>query len=211
MTDASSRSGGTGAQAAAPSTAAATTTANTAAAAEDGKDDGKNGGKSDTLTGKLSACTYLEHKEQRFLVMDAPNDANLALYIDALKKKNVKVVVRACEPSYATALLAKEGISVVELSFPDGDPPPDEIINKWLDLIIAEFSKVDEKRCVAVHCVAGLGRAPVLVAIALVESGMDPYDAITFIRKRRRGALNARQLKYIESYKPRRSKSCCIM
>jgi len=60
--------------------------------------------------------------------------------------------------------------------------------------------------------VAGRGRAPVMVAIALVENGMDPFDAIAFIRKKRRGAINARQLKYIENYKPTRAqKGCCTV
>jgi protein tyrosine phosphatase type 4A len=70
------------------------------------------------------------------------------------------------------------------------------------------------KKTIAVHCVAGLGRAPVLVAVALIEAGMEPYEAIKFIRKRRRGAINARQLKYIESYKSRKrlknEQSCII-
>ncbi|KAJ3280296.1 Protein tyrosine phosphatase type IVA 1 [Borealophlyctis nickersoniae] len=55
---------------------------------------------------------------------------------------------------------------------------------------------------IAVHCVAGLGRAPVLVAVALIESGMAPIDAIEFIRRRRRGAFNSVQLSYLmDSYK----------
>jgi protein tyrosine phosphatase type 4A len=62
-------------------------------------------------------------------------------------------------------------------------------LDKWLGLVEAEFpgkSKDTSKKAIAVHCVAGLGRAPVLVCIALVEAGMDPYDAIAHIRKRRR-------------------------
>ena len=43
---------------------------------------------------------------------------------------------------------------------------------------------------IGVHCVAGLGRAPLLVAIALVNKGCPPVMAIDLIRKNRKGALN---------------------
>ena len=56
---------------------------------------------------------------------------------------------------------------------------------------------------IGVHCVAGLGRAPLLVAVALVNAGMEPFDAIELIRKSRKGALNVIQANYIiHDYKP---------
>jgi len=161
---------------------------------------------------KFGSATYLDNKDYRFLIMDAPTDANLPNYIEVLTKRRVRVVVRACDPSYAVGPLTKAGITVQDLPFPDGDPPPEQVVTKWLKIVADEF-KSGDRTCIAVHCVAGLGRAPVLVAIALVEGGMDPYDAINFIRKRRRGALNARQLKYIETYKRRiegKDKTCVI-
>ena len=42
----------------------------------------------------------------------------------------------------------------------------------------------------AVHCVAGLGRAPLLVALALIHRGCEPINAIELIRSKRTGALN---------------------
>ncbi|KTF90532.1 hypothetical protein cypCar_00036398 [Cyprinus carpio] len=43
-----------------------------------------------------------------------------------------------------------------------------------------------------------MARAPVLVAVALIESGMKYEDAIQFIRQKRRGAINSKQLTYLE-------------
>lgn len=65
------------------------------------------------------------------------------------------------------------------MEYDDGGAPPVEIINKWLDVVQTTFHNApdssgpneSEGPTIAVHCVAGLGRAPVLVAIALIEYG----------------------------------------
>jgi len=157
--------------------------------------------------------TFVEYGQQKFLIMDAPTDANLPKYLEMLKRRQVTHVVRACEPTYGIEPLRKAGIKVSEMSFKDGDPPPDDVVDRWLSIVEAEF-KGNRGNAIAVHCVAGLGRAPVLVAVAMVEAGMEAYQAINHIRKRRRGAINAKQLQYLESYKRRRRRGaggCLIL
>lgn len=153
--------------------------------------------------------TFLTHENARFLIMDAPTDNNLPGYVEVCKSHNVATIVRACEPTYNTGPLGKAGIQVVELPFTDGDPPPAGVVDKFLDICKAEFKQ--ENRTLAVHCVAGLGRAPVLVVIALVEMGMDPMDAVEFVRKKRRGAINSKQVRWLTEYKPRNKKKDCVI
>ena len=43
---------------------------------------------------------------------------------------------------------------------------------------------------IGVHCVAGLGRAPLMVALALVHRGCERINAINLIREKRPGAIN---------------------
>lgn len=90
------------------------------------------------------------------------------------------------------------------MPFRDGAPPPEGVVKKWL-AIVDEYmgSENPESATIAVHCVAGLGRAPVMVAIALIEQGMKPLDAIEFIRKHRRNAFNSRQIEFVDEYKRR--------
>ncbi len=120
---------------------------------------------------------------------------------------------RACECNYKTASVTAAGIVVHDIPFPDGDPPPPAVIAKWLAVCADTFAKGNpEKKSVAVHCVAGLGRAPVLVAIALIEDGMEPLDAVQAIRAKRRGAINAKQLHYLQNeYKKRGKKGGCAI
>jgi protein tyrosine phosphatase type 4A len=141
----------------------------------------------------------------------------MGTYVDELKKYHVSTVVRVCEPTYSPTKLVKNGIDVLDLSFPDGQPPPQSVIDDWLNLLRRMFiinpNSNESKRpssppsvedtCVAVHCVAGLGRAPVLVAIALMELGMKYEDAVELIRAKRRGAINSKQLSFLEKYKPK--------
>lgn len=126
-------------------------------------------------------------------------------------------IVRINEPTYSKEEVEKAGIRLHEMYYPDGHSPPPDIIAKWLLLLSETFDgpqRGDETPCIALHCVAGLGRAPVLVAIAMIEYGLDPISAVTFIRERRRGAINAVQLNYLTEYKPIRKKygvKCVIM
>ncbi|KAF8770002.1 Protein tyrosine phosphatase type IVA 1 like protein [Argiope bruennichi] len=75
---------------------------------------------------------------------------------------------------------------------------------KVLYLVLNLFSKM--------ACIA-----PVLVAIALMELGMKYEDAVELIRQKRRGAINAKQLAYLQKYRPKSRlktqnglKQCCI-
>lgn len=142
------------------------------------------------------------YKNMRFLITDRPTDATIDKYIEELHKHNAKDVVRVCDPSYKTERLEEEGVRILDWAFDDGSPPPNEIIEGWFDLLRKRF-KEEPGCCVAVHCVAGLGRAPVLVALALMETGMKYEDAVDLIRQKRRGAINAKQLSFLEKYRPK--------
>eukprot|EP00051_Salpingoeca_urceolata_P026459 m.477386 g.477386 ORF g.477386 m.477386 type:complete len:168 (-) comp20827_c0_seq1:281-784(-) len=146
--------------------------------------------------------SQVTYQSARFLITDRPSDTNLKDYLQILKQNNVVALARVCEPSYDKSLLEEAGIVVRDLAFADGEPPPGDIVDEWLKLNDEAFAK--EGACVAVHCVAGLGRAPVLVAVSLMERGMQAEDAVLHIRKTRRGAINTKQIAYLRKYKLRR-------
>jgi protein tyrosine phosphatase type 4A len=144
----------------------------------------------------------IEYKNMRFLITYRPTEATMDKFIEELKKHHVRDVVRVCEPTYSTNRLVQEGITVIDLPFDDGSTPPDDVIFEWFKLLKSRFTD-EPSACVAVHCVAGLGRAPVLVALALIELGMKYEDAVELIREKRRGSINAKQLSFLERYHPK--------
>ncbi|CCW64974.1 unnamed protein product [Phytomonas sp. EM1] len=142
-----------------------------------------------------------------FLIMGAPSPSSLPSYLAFLQKHQVNHFVRACGPTYNSQLVEKSGIQVHSLGFDDGAFPTQAVVNKWLDLLSQEAGK-NPPQTIAVHCVAGLGRACILVALALVEyANMAPLDAIGYIRERRKGAINQVQLQWLMRHKPRNQRS----
>ncbi|KAF9366624.1 Protein tyrosine phosphatase type IVA 1 [Mortierella sp. NVP85] len=136
-----------------------------------------------------------------FLILDCPSDATLPDYLPILEEHNVSDLVRICDGSpYQVEPLAKIGAEVHDnMKFPDGTAPSKTIIDTWLDLNNKVFFDSEgTDRHIAVHCVSGIGRAPVLVAISLIEGGMDFSDAVAKIRAVRRGALNKTQINFLE-------------
>lgn len=202
---------------------------------------GTNSGSSSLSMSIGTKPTLIEVKPMRFLIMDAPRQANLHVYIKEMRKHRVTDVVRVCEPTYHGGELQSAGICLHESEYKDGTSPPTELIMEWLQLVEKTFyaspapstatdpatasssnaannNNSSTSPCIAVHCVAGLGRAPVMVAIALIEfANMDPVEAVSFIRERRRGAINEKQLLYLEGYKKQYKRSgssdasCCAI
>lgn len=159
----------------------------------------------------------INYKGFRFLITDRPSDQTIHNYIQELKKHKVTAVVRVCEPSYKTEELKSEGIEVYDLPYNDGMSPPKEVVEGWFKVLKKQFYD-NPNSCVAVHCIAGLGRAPSMVAIALIELGLRYEEAVELIREKRRGAINAKQLAFLEKYRPKsrlklkngHKNSCCI-
>ncbi|KAL8620503.1 hypothetical protein ACOMHN_056895 [Nucella lapillus] len=144
----------------------------------------------------------IQYKNMRFLITCCPSDSTLDKFIDELLKHGAQHVVRVCNPSYSTEKLKTQGIDVMDWQFEDGHTPPQDVVGNWFSLLKASFTQ-QPGCCVAVHCAAGLGRAPVLVAIALMEAGMKYEDAVELIRRKRRGAINSKQLLYLQHYRPK--------
>ncbi|XP_078480351.1 protein tyrosine phosphatase type IVA 2 isoform X3 [Lampetra planeri] len=150
------------------------------------------------------AAVEISYECMRFLITHNPTNATLNKFTEELKKFEVQTLVRVCEATYDKAPVEKEGIQVL-------------IVDDWLKLLNAKFRE-EPGCCIAVHCVAGLGRAPVLVALALIECGMKYEDAVQFIRQKRRGAFNSKQLLYLEKYRPKmrlrfkdtNGHNCCV-
>lgn len=163
------------------------------------------------------APAEIEYKALKFLITDRPSDQTIMSYIQELKKHQVNTVVRVCEPSYKIDELINQGITVHDLVYDDGTFPPTEVVEEWFKLL--RTHGIDNPDgCIAVHCVAGLGRAPVMVALALIELGLKYEEAVERIREKRRGAINAKQLSFLQKYRPKsrlklkngHKNSCCV-
>lgn len=148
----------------------------------------------------------------RFLIMDAPRGPNISEYIREMKKRQVTDIVRVCEEiTYKAEDMEKAQITVHDMSFRDGTTPQADILQKWLTLCREKFVKNKASGTIAVHCVAGLGRAPLMVAIALIESGRDYTKVVELIRNRRSGCINRRQLEFLKGYTPQGKQGCCVI
>lgn len=51
-----------------------------------------------------------------------------------------------------------------------------------LEVVVIRSCPTSPVEVVTIHCVAGLGRVPVLATVALVGRGFDPFDVVGWIR-----------------------------
>ncbi|KAF5278498.1 hypothetical protein FQA39_LY05987 [Lamprigera yunnana] len=141
--------------------------------------------------GLTPLMTMVEYNSMKFLIAGRPNIVNIRHYAEELLQRNAKTIVRVCGAEYDTYPYRARGITVEDLTHADGKFPPEEIIERWLEIVRNYFFE-NPDGTLAVHCQYGLGRSAVLVAVALMESGMDNKSVVETIRQKNNtnGSIN---------------------
>jgi protein-tyrosine phosphatase len=146
-----------------------------------------------------------------FYVFPCPNNNNAIEISQELLKSDVKTIVHLVNIDYDIS--SYNNISFIDFIFEDGGIPDKQQLKKWYTLIDNfNYNKMN----IGIHCKASLGRAPLMIVIALIYYGMDFLDAIQYVRTIIKGAINTRQINYLElNYKniKKSNKDCskCII
>jgi protein tyrosine phosphatase type 4A len=139
----------------------------------------------------------------QFIMTECPTLQQIHDFILLLKYHNVNYLLRINKDLYDTNLILQEipNLIIKNLYFPDGEFPNIDVINEYIEF---------KKECciypiIAIHCVASLGRSPCIIALEMINQKMfndDRFAIIDYIRNKRKGAFNNKQLKWILEYKP---------
>ena len=132
----------------------------------------------------------IEVEKKIFIITNSPNDKNLYGYVSELKNHGVNIIVRLGEKKYNEELI--RDIDFTDLYIEDGSVPNEETINIFLNI-------VRKNQVIAVHCVSGLGRAPMMVIIAtIILYKKNILDSIINMRQIIPNALNTKQINFLK-------------
>jgi len=122
---------------------------------------------------------------------------DLAQDVDAIEKWKARVVVTLIEPHEMSDLcianlgaeIQRRGIDWLHLPIRDVSTPNAEFEAEWPSHSKKLRRLLDAGENILVHCRGGLGRAGMISARLLVESGVEPEAAIARVRTARPGAI----------------------
>lgn len=134
--------------------------------------------------------------------MHEPNFFNIDKFILTLKKFKIKYLFACINLKFENYIISKvPDIKIYEVIYDDGTFPKNDIIVKWITKL---NELVNEKKIlnIGIICTHGLGRSPLLAAIALIEIfNFTPIESLHFIRKKIRGCFNKSQMYHLIKYK----------
>jgi protein-tyrosine phosphatase len=143
--------------------------------------------------------TFAPGKHDRHAT-SGPWARDLTVDLDAIAAWNAKAVVTLVEPQEISRLcisdlgpqIQRRGMEWVHMPITDVSTPGPEFEAKWPEVSGRLRSRLNAGENILVHCRGGLGRAGMIAARLLVETGVDPEDAMKRVRAVRPGAIETR-------------------
>lgn len=150
------------------------------------------------------------------LLTGSPKPSSIEKFSRFMKDKEVTDILCFYDHDYDTNVFSRDNINFHDLAFQDGMYPDSELIKKFdriIDKIIERTNLIPESDgngiiVINMQCQSGLGRAPTMLAYLLItRCGYNNYESVKFIRCKRTGSFNAKQLKWIMNTKFKRIKT----
>jgi protein-tyrosine phosphatase len=155
--------------------------------------------------------TFAPGKHDRHAIA-GPWARDLTDDLDAIAAWNARSVVTLIEPheflllaiSDLGAEVQRRGMEWLHLPIRDVGTPGPEFEEQWPAHSKRLRKRLDEGENIVVHCRGGLGRAGMISARLLVESGVEPNAAMKRVRATRPGAIETpQQEEWVRSVSPR--------
>lgn len=134
--------------------------------------------------------------ERNFMISESPTEINITDYVYLVQKNAINLVICLSEnKKYDPNIFKNVNIDYLHFLIKDGTTPTDEQIKK-LSVFLSRYNSV------AFHCDAGLGRAPLFLAISFILLfDYKPANIIEKIRTKEKKALNTNQVTFLFTFK----------
>lgn len=161
------------------------------------------------VAGGLLGLTFCPGKHGDSLT-GAPWARDLDMDLRALRDWGARLILTLIEPHEFDLLCVSDlgaqvealGMSWAHLPIRDVDVPASPFLTGWPQVRADLLSRLDAGERVVVHCRGGLGRAGLVAALILIETGMPAEAAIQTVRAVRPGAIETEaQERYVLEYK----------
>jgi cell division cycle 14 len=123
-------------------------------------------------------------------------------YIPYFKKNNVTLVIRLNEKLYDENRFINAGIDHLDLYYPDGSNPPENILLRFIEAC------ENTSGAVAVHCKAGLGRTGTCIGAYMIKhEKFTAKEVIGWLRLCRPGSVIGPQQQFMEAVQQKFSRT----